>query len=119
VQRLFSTFPDAWPGLGLVILRLATGFALAVATHDTENLAPAVHVLERCLVDSTVVLLWIGLWTPFAAIIATALQIASIAIAQRIDPSSAVAAALGLSLAMLGPGAWSLDARLFGRKRIV
>ena len=26
--------------------------------------------------------------------------------------------ALGVVLAMLGPGAWSLDARLFGRKRI-
>ena len=26
--------------------------------------------------------------------------------------------ALGLSLSMLGPGAWSLDARLFGRKQI-
>jgi hypothetical protein len=25
---------------------------------------------------------------------------------------------IGLSLAMLGPGAWSIDARLFGRKRI-
>jgi uncharacterized membrane protein YphA (DoxX/SURF4 family) len=27
-------------------------------------------------------------------------------------------AALGVSLVMLGPGAWSVDARLFGRKRI-
>jgi putative oxidoreductase len=77
------------------------------------------HVLERCLVDSVVVLLWIGLWTPFAALVATAIQIATISVARRIDPSLAVAAALGLSLAMLGPGAWSLDARLFGRKRIV
>jgi hypothetical protein len=25
---------------------------------------------------------------------------------------------LGISLAMLGPGAWSVDALLFGRKRI-
>jgi putative oxidoreductase len=25
---------------------------------------------------------------------------------------------LGAALAMLGPGAWSVDARLFGRKRI-
>jgi uncharacterized membrane protein YphA (DoxX/SURF4 family) len=29
-----------------------------------------------------------------------------------------VSATLGLSLAALGPGAWSIDARLFGRKRI-
>lgn len=27
-------------------------------------------------------------------------------------------AVLGISLIMLGPGAWSLDCRLFGRKRI-
>jgi len=27
-------------------------------------------------------------------------------------------AALGAALAMVGPGAWSIDARLFGRKRI-
>jgi hypothetical protein len=26
--------------------------------------------------------------------------------------------ALGLSLSMIGPGAWSIDARLFGRKQI-
>jgi putative oxidoreductase len=25
---------------------------------------------------------------------------------------------MGAALAMLGPGAWSVDARLFGRKRI-
>jgi uncharacterized membrane protein YphA (DoxX/SURF4 family) len=30
--------------------------------------------------------------------------------------SRLVLAALSLSLAMLGPGAWSLDARRFGRK---
>ena len=92
---------------------------MAAAAHETGGLSTAVHVLERCLVDSTVVLLWIGLWTPFAAIIATAIQIATISLAQRIDPLLAVAAALRLSLAMLGPGAWTLDARLFGRKLIV
>jgi hypothetical protein len=27
--------------------------------------------------------------------------------------------AVGLALAMLGPASWSLDARLFGRKRII
>ena len=27
-------------------------------------------------------------------------------------------AILGISLAMLGPGAWSIDALIFGRKRI-
>jgi hypothetical protein len=35
------------------------------------------------------------------------------------DPWIAILqAALGAVLAMVGPGAWSIDARLFGRKRI-
>jgi putative oxidoreductase len=119
VQRLFSTFPNSWPGLGLVILRLATGFSLAAAAHATGDLANTAHLLERCLIDSIVVLLWIGFWTPIAALTAAVIQIAIMVLGQRLDSSSAVAAALGLALAMLGPGAWSLDARLFGRKRIV
>jgi hypothetical protein len=36
------------------------------------------------------------------------------------DPWIAVIqAVLGAALAMVGPGAWSIDARLFGRKHIV
>jgi putative oxidoreductase len=119
VQRLFSTFPNSWPGLGLLILRLATGFSLAAVAHVTGDLAITANLLARCLVDSVVVLLWIGLWTPIAAVTEAAIQIAIMDLGQRFDSSSAVAAALGLALAMLGPGAWSLDARLFGRKRIV
>jgi hypothetical protein len=35
------------------------------------------------------------------------------------DPWTAVIpAVLGVALAMIGPGAWSIDARLFGRKHI-
>jgi putative oxidoreductase len=102
-----------------VILRLATGFSLAAAAHVTGDLANAAHLLEHCLVASVVVLLWIGFWTPIAGLTAAVIQIAILVLSQRLDSSSAVTAALGLSLAMLGPGAWSLDARLFGRKRIV
>jgi putative oxidoreductase len=130
MQRLFSTFPNSWPGLGLLILRLATGFSLAAVTHVTGDLADAVtHVtghladaadlLERCLVGGVVVLLWIGLWTPIAAVTEAAIQIGTMSLAHQYNSSLIVTAAVGLALAMLGPGAWSLDARLFGRKRIV
>lgn len=30
-----------------------------------------------------------------------------------------ILATLGVSLAMIGPGAWSIDARLYGRKQIL
>ena len=38
----------------------------------------------------------------------------------RFDPSwvPILLATFGATLAMIGPGAWSVDAKLFGRKRI-
>ena len=34
-------------------------------------------------------------------------------------PFAIILAGLGISLAMIGPGAWSIDARLYGRKQIL
>ena len=119
MQRLFSTFPDSRPGLGLLILRLATGVSLSAAGYLTSDLGSPGHLLERCLVDSVVVMLLVGLWTPIAAVVGAVIQVALMVLGHRFDSSGAIAGALGLALALLGPGAWSLDARLFGRKRLV
>ena len=73
----------------------------------------------RCASFVAAVLLWIGLATPVAGIIDATIQIGIMILERRYDSLFIVAAALGLALAMLGPGAWSLDARVFGRKRIV
>ena len=65
------------------------------------------------------ILLLIGLWTPIVGALA-ALDAAWQAIA---SPGGAgffiLVGALAAALALLGPGAWSIDARLFGWKRIV
>jgi hypothetical protein len=119
MQRLFSTFPNSWPGLGLLILRFAAGLSLAAEAHVASDLAGAASVLARFAVDGVAVLIWIGLWTPLAAVASTAIQILVTIFGQRFDLSVLVFAAVGLSMAMLGPGAWSFDARLFGRKRIM
>jgi len=61
------------------------------------------------------ILLLVGLWTPVvgAVIAASELWI----VFSGGDPSlPIVLAILGATLAMIGPGAWSIDARLFGRK---
>jgi putative oxidoreductase len=70
-------------------------------------------------VGGVAVLIWVGLWTPLAAVAGTAIQIIAIAFERQFNLSMVVLAAVGLSLAMLGPGAWSFDARLYGRKRII
>ena len=92
---------------------------MAAAVHVTGDLSNSTHLLECCVAGGVVVLLWIGFWTPVAALAAAAIQIALMYPGQRMDSSVVVSAAVGVALAMLGPGAWSLDARLFGRKRIV
>ena len=119
VQRLFSTFPNAWPGLGLLILRLAAGISLAAVAHTGDSPASAPGSLTLYAMYGLALLLWVGLWTPLAAIAGATIQIIDIVFAHRFDLSLLVFAGAGLSLAMLGPGAWSLDARLFGRKRIM
>ena len=60
-----------------------------------------------------------GLWTPVAGVLAGIVEV-WIALTQPGTQSSAIIlATLGISLAMIGPGAWSIDARLYGRKQIL
>jgi uncharacterized membrane protein YphA (DoxX/SURF4 family) len=63
-------------------------------------------------------LLIIGLWTPIAGTIVAFFEVWRI-ISQHGDLwTNVLLAGLGASLALIGPGHWSLDARLFGWKRI-
>ena len=119
MQRLFSTFPNSWPGFGLLILRFAAGLSLAAVVHVAGDLAGAASLFARCIVGGVAALICIGLWTPLAAIAASAIQVVMLTFGRRFELSLVVSAAVALSLAMLGPGAWSFDARLFGRKRII
>jgi putative oxidoreductase len=104
--------------MGLLILRLAAGFSLLGAEYMSGGSGDVAIVLLRYTMDAAVVLLLLGFATPFAAVGEAVFQVGIMALDQRYDPSAAVAAALGVALAMLGPGAWSVDARVFGRKRI-
>jgi putative oxidoreductase len=64
------------------------------------------------------VLLFFGLWTPVAG---TAIAIVEvwIFVARSGDPLIAILlVSLGATLAMIGPGVWSIDAQLYGRKHI-
>jgi len=64
------------------------------------------------------ILLLAGLWTPIAGAVVAITEL-GIAVLAKSDPSiHLLLAVLGAGLAMLGPGAWSVDSRLFGRKRL-
>jgi len=117
VQRLFSSFADGWPGTGLLLLRLVTGGGLLHDGIGSASSAPAV-IGPPVTAAVAGVLLLLGLYTPVAGVVA-AIAAAWIAFSHPGDVwPSIVLISLGLSLAMIGPGAWSVDARLFGRKQI-
>jgi putative oxidoreductase len=119
LQRLFSTFANGWPGKALLIQRLITGAALffsAIALLEKD--APRMSIAPQIIAAAAGIFLALGLWTPVmgALVAITELWIAF----ARPDNSwiPILLATLGATLAMIGPGAWSVDARLFGRKHI-
>ena len=60
-----------------------------------------------------------GLWTPVVGVLAGIVEV-WLAVTQPGAASWAIMlAGLGISLAMIGPGAWSIDAQLYGRKQII
>ena len=60
-----------------------------------------------------------GLWTPVVGVLAGVVE-AWIAYTQPgTQPLTIMLAGLGISLAMIGPGTWSIDAQLYGRKQIL
>jgi putative oxidoreductase len=119
VQRLFSTFPNSWPGLGLLILRLSAAFSLLDIARMTWPMAQTAAWLLRCVSGVDAALLVVGLWTPFTGVAVAAIHFGILSMDRELHYAFVINAAVGLALAMLGPGSWSLDARLFGRKRII
>jgi putative oxidoreductase len=104
-------------------LRLLTAVALVYfgIANLRENPPLATAVLQMIGIGAGILLL-VGLWTPVAGALAAIVKV-SIAFSRYSshygDPWIPILqAVLGAVLAMVGPGAWSIDARLFGRKRI-
>ena len=116
MQRLFSNFADGWPGAGLLIQRLLVGAALEYCVAAIHGGVAAVPQVIGALAG---VLLIGGLWTPVAGVVIACAE-AWVAFSSPAHPGMPAAlAVLGLTLALIGPGEWSVDARLYGRKHIV
>jgi putative oxidoreductase len=119
VQRLFSTFPNGWPGRGLLVLRLAVGgmllangIAWLAAAPQRNGTAPAIVGIAAGL------LMLIGLWTPVGSVLAVISQSWTLLVGGVMLQTAILLLSISVAVAMLGPGAWSIDSLLFGRRRL-
>ena len=122
MQRLFSTFPNSWPGVGLLLLRGCLATALIYfGTAGLWNPSKTIVVAQGVIAAAGAIFLLGGLWTPvMGALVALDEVFVALVLYSPVRENTWIhifLAILAVSVAMLGPGAWSIDARLFGRKR--
>lgn len=110
-------FPTGWAGVALVILRSVVAITILVDVNGlwTLNFTPVVDgvvaLIALCLL--------LGLLTPYCAAISCFLELALIVMTKLFGGFHLGMSALtAASVAILGPGAYSLDARIFGRRLI-
>lgn len=119
MQRLFSTFANGWPGTGLFIQRLLIGIAFlhygVVQLEQTHRIA----IFTPSLIEAIAgILLILGLGTPVTGALAALTEVWSIFWHRGDLWIAIILATFATSLSMIGPGAWSIDAYLFGRKHM-
>jgi uncharacterized membrane protein YphA (DoxX/SURF4 family) len=127
LQRSFSGFPTGYPGLALLLLRLVVGgtassqaLLLISANHSAVNTTVAIALLAFVVGLALI----IGFMTPIASVLLSAggvlLSVNSSVPGLLFDSGMARLEFIVISAALisLGPGALSLDARLYGRREI-
>ena len=129
LQRFFFAFPGGSPGVALLLLRTALSLAVLVQGglyFRTTNTTPAQWTAGLTLILGGVLLL-IGFLTPVAGGIvglgALGIWLSRLPLSATTLFDSSVAVVFGatilFAIVILGPGAFSVDARVFGRREII
>jgi uncharacterized membrane protein YphA (DoxX/SURF4 family) len=126
---LFSAYPGSLAGIGLVLLRSVMGFTSAwqgVLCLAAKDAGATVRIVGGLAV-LTGILLVIGFRTRLASFL-IALGIAFISLCTLPLPTrdlfdrllpTLFAETISMAVVFLGPGAFSIDAYLYGRKEII
>jgi hypothetical protein len=105
-------FPQGGPGAALLLLRIAVALTLVATTVHHSGLYSLVFAVGLLISLSLIV----GFLTPLMSVIAGAFSVASGLLVHQVDALIFALAILdAAALALLGPGAYSLDSRLYGR----
>lgn len=126
MRRLYSTFPGSLPGAGLLLLRITIGAGLLLHASSwliglqTSNGMWAPGLLALVIGISFI----LGFLTPLAGSVSALTGIAI----RWLHPEWSVSMtglsgvntlAMVIAITLLGPGAFSLDAYFFGRRKII
>ncbi len=109
-------FPSGWPGIALLLLRASAAADVFLYAYGCQ---------DGCLVwvyaglIAVAAALCAGIFTPMVAVITLAIQLVRL-ISLGTGRAGALISMLDtLALSLLGPGAYSVDAFLFGRRVVV
>jgi uncharacterized membrane protein len=110
-------FPTGAAGLALVLLRVSVAAMLVTNVIPSED--PTVHMWELAGIGLLVTALCLGIFTPVVSVLSCCVEIAALSDLRELGVTHLMASILiTASLAMLGPGAYSIDARMFGRRLV-
>ena len=101
-------------------MRLVAGSSLTLGASLTllSDPPPMNVTIPAILLVGAGILLIAGLWTPIAGVSVALTEIWKMLTLPGDKPLWLMLATAGAALAMLGPGLWSIDARLYGWKRL-
>jgi len=101
-------------------MRVVAGSALVVrASLTLRSDPPPMNVtIPAILLMGAGILLIAGLWTPIAGASVALTEVWKMLMLPGDKPLWLMLGTAGAALAMLGPGLWSIDARLYGWKRL-
>lgn len=100
-------------------MRLVVGLALVSSAGSALLSRPTIPMtILSALLSGAAILLIIGLYTPIVGTFVALIEGCRVVIISADRLLYLLLATIGVALAMLGPGLWSIDARLFGWKRI-
>jgi hypothetical protein len=100
-------------------MRLVIGSALVVRAASRLWIDPPLNITILAVLSLAAgILLIAGLWTPIVGSFVALIEVWKMIMLPGDKWVWLLLGTAGAALAMLGPGLWSIDARLFGWKRI-